>query len=715
VAHDAERLAAAATAHAGYAVVASADQPSEINAVGSTMTRLTFDDRSTAADKIFSLHARAPVIEVQPSRGSNRDAAMRAMRTNLRYALADAEMVGNEEGLVVQLSYKGDESGVMALMQTSLELALSSRVWLVRCVRLVVLCCAFGMVPLVFSAADARAGHFAHDIQRYEREILTFILACNIILVAQVQLVTRVVARLEAAGAAAAAVFVVGFVWLHVVRAGGLTRAMAQSPGDWALFAAAAGSTRALAANSPVALGFGAALSYCSMLLASWAVVVLGLALAALTWHACVHYHSIQAPGRRDAACDGGKCADDWSVPRALSPVVFKRIMFGWYGGAAALFAVFDVWHTGVIIIFASARSRADELALHACSFAVNVCLLAFCSSRACQRLVYDAARACGRSTTRQGALLSLAPLLGVSGENQPPDAAEIAANAKRDFRVVRLDARARGSLLQRTASATRLELQHASTEATAGYGGYERPRLLWSSARVVPLQSQPLEAAGGEPGAEQQQRQRSGQHEQAEHEPRAGPYRGGMRRLNSVLTALQRMPSFLSETSRSGCTSQEVSVAVEHAERADAYVVHAAADHHVSAELCSWAERFEAEEGRAPTVWLRQLCASRSLAPAELLAHLPCYLARSDRLLLLVSPETPLDLTVATTCYVWRVLGGRPSTVDAVLLASASPTLTVDAFDTFHVMHTGVTDGDKLERAAATERLRSCVRLANV
>jgi hypothetical protein len=156
--------------------------------------------------------------------------------------------------------------------------------------------------------------------------------------------------------------------------------------------------------------------------------------------------------------------------------------------------------------------------------------------------------------------------------------------------------------------------------------------------------------------------------------------------------------------------------IAAEPAERADAYVVSAASDQQICAELCSWAERFEAEEGRAPTVWLQQLCASRSLAPAELLAHLPCYLARSDRLLLVASPETPLDLTAATTCYVWRVLGGRPATVDAVLLASASPARTVAAFDTFHVMHSGsLTDGDELERAGATERLRACVRLAGV
>lgn len=49
------------------------------------------------------------------------------------------------------------------------------------------------------------------------------------------------------------------------------------------------------------------------------------------------------------------------------------------------------------------------------------------------------------------------------------------------------------------------------------------------------------------------------------------------------------------------------------------------------------------------------------------------------------------------------------------MLLASASPERTVAAFDTFHVMHTHLTDGDELERAATFERLRGCVRLANV
>lgn len=225
-----------------------------------------------------------------------------------------------------------------------------------------------------------------------------------------------------------------------------------------------------------------------------------------------------------------------------------------------------------------------------------------------------------------------------LGGENRSPDAAVIAANARRDFRAIKLDARARGLVLrvQDTTSSARLEQLRGSRHASASRGGSEQLQLSgvpsvcsdvsWRRARIT--------------------------------------------------------DSSLSEASVSVRGLKEGCVIAERVERADAYVVHAAADHAIMAELCAWAEQFEAEKGRPPTVWLHQFCASRSLAPAELLAHLPCYLARSDRLLLLASPATTLDLTTVTSCYVWRVLGGRPSTVDAVLLASASPERTVAALD---------------------------------
>jgi hypothetical protein len=82
------------------------------------------------------------------------------------------------------------------------------------------------------------------------------------------------------------------------------------------------------------------------------------------------------------------------------------------------------------------------------------------------------------------------------------------------------------------------------------------------------------------------------------------------------------------------------------------------------------------------------QLCAERSLSYSQLLAHLPCYLARADSLLLLASPRTPQSLHVAVVCHVWRVLGGRTEDVEIELAAQLPPAQTVAAFDTFHVMH---------------------------
>jgi uncharacterized protein YhaN len=154
--------------------------------------------------------------------------------------------------------------------------------------------------------------------------------------------------------------------------------------------------------------------------------------------------------------------------------------------------------------------------------------------------------------------------------------------------------------------------------------------------------------------------------------------------------------------------------------QRADAFALSAAGDDRRSlCALCAWAERFEAREGRPPVVWLRALCADLSLSPAELLAQLPCYLTRCDRLLLLASPHTPHDLHAVIAIHVWRTLGGPADTIEVALVAAAEREQTVAAFDAFHVMHADAqepaAEATAAERAAVAQRLRLCAQLATV
>jgi hypothetical protein len=157
------------------------------------------------------------------------------------------------------------------------------------------------------------------------------------------------------------------------------------------------------------------------------------------------------------------------------------------------------------------------------------------------------------------------------------------------------------------------------------------------------------------------------------------------------------------------------------HAAQADAFAWCTRADEPVALRaLGVWAERFEAKEGRPPTVWLCALCADLSLSPAELLAQLPCYLTLCDKLLLLASPRTPLDLHAVIAIHAWRTLGGSASSVEVVLAGGAAERdATVAAFDSFHVMHaTAHPDGDAAgagadERADVAERLELSAQLA--
>jgi hypothetical protein len=78
-----------------------------------------------------------------------------------------------------------------------------------------------------------------------------------------------------------------------------------------------------------------------------------------------------------------------------------------------------------------------------------------------------------------------------------------------------------------------------------------------------------------------------------------------------------------------------------------------------------------------------------------QLLEHMPAYLARSERLLILAGPELPEQLWCAMEVYTWCALGGCIEDVEVVIVALA-PThvgAIVSAFDAFHVMYSALAD----------------------
>lgn len=107
----------------------------------------------------------------------------------------------------------------------------------------------------------------------------------------------------------------------------------------------------------------------------------------------------------------------------------------------------------------------------------------------------------------------------------------------------------------------------------------------------------------------------------------------------------------------------------------------------------------------------LQALCADPSLTDVQLLEHLPVYLARSHRLLVLAGPTLPSRLHCALECYAWRAIGGRPQDVDISLTASTPDERAdvVSSIDAFHVMWTrGGSNSEVLERIVRTIELAS-------
>jgi len=126
---------------------------------------------------------------------------------------------------------------------------------------------------------------------------------------------------------------------------------------------------------------------------------------------------------------------------------------------------------------------------------------------------------------------------------------------------------------------------------------------------------------------------------------------------------------------------------------------------------LASWACEFEhAHNGRSPSICIGGM--SDILSPVELLEHMPVYIARSNRLLILAGPELPAQLWCAMECYTWFALGGRIEDVEVAIVGADAGNIStvVSAFDAFHVMYS-LSDGD----SAARRRLMAATELAGI
>ena len=157
------------------------------------------------------------------------------------------------------------------------------------------------------------------------------------------------------------------------------------------------------------------------------------------------------------------------------------------------------------------------------------------------------------------------------------------------------------------------------------------------------------------------------------------------------------------------------------HPPSADVYVVHSAADDAQARldALALWAEAFERAHGRAPAVWLGSASADLSLVATELLEHMPVYMARCRRLLVLAGARTPDLISSAVEVYAWFALGGRIEEVEVAIVApdgrgdagsNAGLGAVVSAFDAFHAMYSLADDDTEVAR-----RLMAAIELAGV
>ena len=90
-------------------------------------------------------------------------------------------------------------------------------------------------------------------------------------------------------------------------------------------------------------------------------------------------------------------------------------------------------------------------------------------------------------------------------------------------------------------------------------------------------------------------------------------------------------------------------------------------------AALSAWAEAFEEEHGRLPTVWLDKLCIDQRNVQ-EALACLPIFLAGCDRLLVLAGPTYSSRLWCVMELFTFLKMGAPLDRIAVLPFAAAAP-----------------------------------------
>ncbi|KAG8469828.1 hypothetical protein KFE25_006283 [Diacronema lutheri] len=119
----------------------------------------------------------------------------------------------------------------------------------------------------------------------------------------------------------------------------------------------------------------------------------------------------------------------------------------------------------------------------------------------------------------------------------------------------------------------------------------------------------------------------------------------------------------------------------------------------------------------RPVTIWLDAACADPTLTPSQQLAHMPIYLSRSRKLLLLAGPTLVDRLWCVMELYAWRAVGGR---LDDVVVAPVANELRdahrlLASFDAFHVMYAKATRQDDARRIIHAVELATVSRFNDV
>lgn len=125
------------------------------------------------------------------------------------------------------------------------------------------------------------------------------------------------------------------------------------------------------------------------------------------------------------------------------------------------------------------------------------------------------------------------------------------------------------------------------------------------------------------------------------------------------------------------------------------------------AAVLATWAARWEQRHGRTPILWMDLLCNDPSLQPHEHLQHMPAYLAKSRRLLLLAGPTVADRLWCTVELFCWFAVGGTLEGVHVlpIVESEAASQMVAASFDTFAVMETRASrEDDKLRMVHAVE-----------